>query len=53
MSDVMVSREALEEAARRLRALEDVCLEEDEAVPPWLIAARRSVTGKLEEVPDA
>jgi len=48
----LVDEASLREADRQLAFLEDVCLEEEESVPPWVIAARRCVTQGLEEVSD-
>lgn len=47
--DRAMSDEALLEADRRLVHLEDVCLEADGSIPPWVVAARAAVQQQLRE----
>jgi DNA-binding phage protein len=47
--DRPISAETLLEADRRLAHLEDVCREEDETVPAWVIAARQAVQAARKE----
>jgi hypothetical protein len=46
-----VSTQALQDAQRRLRELDDVLYEEEGDVPAWLIAARIVVHDRLQEGP--
>lgn len=48
-SEVVCAR-SLREARRRLVHLEEVCLEDEGDVPPWLIAANYAVKMQLREV---
>lgn len=45
---IETSEKSLNEANRQLAMLEDVMIEEDHEVPPWLIAARQAVKNELQ-----
>lgn len=49
MTDLMVSRDSLEEADRQLAMLADACMDHEDSVPSWVIAARRSIQRSLQE----
>jgi len=42
-----VSEESLEDAYRQLTLLADVHMQESEAVPPWIVAAKLCVRAEL------